>query len=74
MAIFPQEILDTIVNELDDDGAALRVCSMTSWSLLIPARRSTFHHIRIKQQEVNHIGEFKHFDHDHKRLLDLSGI
>jgi len=74
MAIFPQEILDAIVNELDDDGAALRVCSMTSWSLLIPARRSIFHHIRIKQQDINYFGEFKHFDRDHKRLLDLSEI
>jgi len=47
---------------------------MTSWSLLIPARRSIFHHIRIKQREVNYIGEFKHFDRDHKRLLDLVKI
>jgi len=74
MAVFPQEILDAIVSELKDDAASLKNCSMSSWSLLIPARRSTFHHICIKQREVNHLGEFKHFDRDHKRLLDLSEI
>jgi len=74
MAVFPQEILDAIVNELKDDAASLKNCSMSSWSLLIPARRSTFHHIHIKQREVNYRGEFRHFDRDHKRLLDLAEI
>jgi len=74
MAVFPQEILDAIVNELKDDAASLKNCSMSSWSLLIPARRSTFHHIHIKQREVNYRGEFRNFDRDHKRLLDLAEI
>ena len=74
MTIFPQEILDTIVNELQDDAASLKCCSMSSWSLLIPARRSIFHHIRIKQREFNVRGEFPHFDRDLKKLLDLAEI
>ena len=47
---------------------------MSSWSLLIPARRSTFHHLRIKQGEVSYLWESKHFDRDHKRLLDLAEL
>ena len=47
---------------------------MSSWSLLIPARRSIFHHIRIKQREFNVRGEFPHFDRDLKKLLDLAEI
>ena len=74
MTIFPQEILDAIVNELEDDAATLKRCAMSSWSLLIPARRFTFYHIRIKQQELNDRGEFTHFDRDLKRLLDLAEI
>jgi len=74
MAVFPQEIFDAIVSELKDDAASLKYCSMSSWSLLIPARRSTFQHICIKQREADYRGEFKYFDRDHKRLLDLAEI
>ena len=74
MAFFPQEILDTIVSELEGDTASLKDCSMASWSLLLPARRSIFHHIRINQLAFNSQGEFRGSEHDHKRLLDLVKI
>jgi len=44
---FPQEILDAIVSELDD--RFLGQCSLSSWSLLLPTRRSRFRCIVISQ-------------------------
>jgi len=44
---FPQEILDAIVSELDD--RSLGQCSLSSWSLLFPTRRSRFRCIVISQ-------------------------
>ena len=44
---FPQEILDAIVSELD--GRSLGQCSLSSWSLLLPTRRSRFRCIVISQ-------------------------
>jgi len=70
---FPQEILDAIVAELDD--GSLKQCSLSSWSLLLPARRSRFRSISIFQGEVrNKQGSDKLLVRGYRKLLNLVQI
>lgn len=57
--IFPQELVDNIVQEVGsikdprDRQSALRACALTSWSFLTPSRRILFAEISLQEDSGN---------------------
>ncbi|KAF8645852.1 hypothetical protein AX16_007510 [Volvariella volvacea WC 439] len=45
--MLPQDIIDSIIDELAEDSDALKACSLVAQSFVYPSRRHLFHHIHL---------------------------